>query len=54
MIKFKDPAREAVHHPFSFQSVMREFRWPIAEQLQLPTLQRLEVLGINYALHVQE
>jgi len=47
MIEYKNPAREALHHPFSFQSVMREFWWPIAEQLGLPTLQRLEVLWIT-------
>jgi hypothetical protein len=47
MIEYKDPAREALHHPFSFQSVMHGFWWPIAEKLQLPTLQRLEVLWIT-------
>lgn len=47
MIEYKDPAREDLHHPFSFQQVMRDFWWPIAEQLNLPTLQRLEILWIT-------
>src|SRR5262245_58519563 len=46
-IEYKDPAREALDHPFSRQSVMREFWWPIADRLQLPTLQRLETLWIT-------
>lgn len=38
---------ESLIHPFSFQSVLHERWWPLAEQLNLPTLQRLEILRIT-------
>lgn len=47
VIEYKDPARPEIHHPFSFQSVIVDHWWPLATQLNLPTLQRLERLHIT-------
>jgi hypothetical protein len=46
-IKYKDSAREPLDRPFCVQRVAREFWWPIADRLHLPTLQRLECLFIT-------
>ena len=46
-ITFKDPEREHVYHPFSFEDVLRRCWWPIAQRLGLPHLQRLECLEIR-------
>ena len=47
MIEYKDANREAYYHPFSFQRVLRECWWPLAERLGLETLQRMECLFIT-------
>jgi hypothetical protein len=46
-IKYKDATREPIDRPFCFQRVAQEFWWPIADRLNLPTLQRLECLFIS-------
>jgi hypothetical protein len=46
-ITFKDPEREDVYHPFSFEDVLRRCWWPIAQRFGLPHLQQLECLTIR-------
>ena len=46
-ITFKDPEREEIYHPFSFEDVLRRCWWPIAQRLGLPHLQQLECLEIR-------
>jgi hypothetical protein len=47
LITFHDPKRKPVFHPFSFQLILRRAWWPLAKQLDLPMLQRLETLDIT-------
>jgi hypothetical protein len=46
-ITFKDPEREEIYHPFSFEDVLRRCWWPIAQRLGLPHLEQLECLEIR-------
>ena len=47
LIKYKDPSRPDYFNGVCPQSVLRDFWWPTAERLHLPTLERLEVLSIT-------
>ena len=46
LIRYRD-GRPDYHNGFCHQSTLREFWWPLAERLSLPTLQRLEVLHVT-------
>jgi hypothetical protein len=45
-IDYKDPSRPTWTHPFCFQSVLRDYWWPLARKHQLQTLERLETLFV--------
>ncbi|SRR6266568_2420143 len=47
LITFRDPNRNGVFHPFSFQDVLRRAWWPLAKRLGLRLLQQLETLDIK-------
>lgn len=46
-IEYKNPARPDCDHPFTNHEVMVGYWWPIARQLNLPLLERLETLVVT-------
>jgi hypothetical protein len=46
-IIYKDPSRADWTHPFCFQSVLRDYWWPLAVEHGLELLQRLETLSVD-------
>ena len=53
LIKYRD-GRPDYANGFCGQATLRDFWWPLAERLSLPTLQRLEILSITELAEAQQ